>query len=122
MRRVMHEIDIFVLPSLTEGLPNVALEAFACAKPVVATRVGGSPEVVEDGSCGYLVEPGDPRALCERILALAASGEARRTFGRRGRCLVERRFDFSAQTREYAHLYRRLGGFGTCIGSRGESR
>src|SRR5213076_2422257 len=96
--------DLLVLPSYTEGLPNVVLEAFAARVPVVATAVGGTPEVVEDGVSGYLVPPGDPDALAGRIRDELASDERRREMGRRGRECVRQHFTFAAQARAYEQL------------------
>ena len=59
--------DVFVLPSLSEGLPTVVCEAMACARPVVATAVDGTPEIVEDGETGFLVPPRDPPALAAAL-------------------------------------------------------
>jgi glycosyltransferase involved in cell wall biosynthesis len=102
-------LDLLVLPSYTEGMPNVVLEAFAAGVPVVATAVGGTPEVVEDGQSGYLVRPGDPAALAQRIRDALATEEARHAFGRRGRERVRREFTFTAQARAYEHLFEELG-------------
>lgn len=63
----MNASDVLCLPSLNEGLPNVALEAMACGLPVVASRVGGVPEIVRDGVNGFLVAPSDPQALAEAL-------------------------------------------------------
>jgi glycosyltransferase involved in cell wall biosynthesis len=65
--RLLNAIDIFVLPSLNEGMGRVIIEAMALAKPIVAARVGGVPDVVEDGSSGLLVPPADPEALADAI-------------------------------------------------------
>src|SRR5205085_7777611 len=62
---LIRQLDLFVLPSYTEGLPNVVLEAFAAGVPVVATSVGGTPEIVQHERSGLLVPPGDASALAE---------------------------------------------------------
>jgi glycosyltransferase involved in cell wall biosynthesis len=106
--RFMPLLDLFVLPSYTEGLPNVVLEASAAAVPVVATAVGGTPEVLDDGVTGYLVPPGEPQALAARILDLAGSEERRRAMGQRGRERVLRDFTFAAQAERYRQLFEEL--------------
>jgi len=63
----MNASDVLCLPSLNEGLPNVALEAIACGLPVVASRVGGVPEIVREGVNGFLVPPSDSNALAEAL-------------------------------------------------------
>ena len=89
--------DIIVMPSRwAEPLGLINLEAGACRKPVVTTRVGGIPEVVHDGVNGYLVEPGDVDDLVRRVQQLLDSPEQRRAMGAAGRLLVER--DFTTKT------------------------
>jgi glycosyltransferase involved in cell wall biosynthesis len=100
--------DLVVLPSFTEGLPNVALEASAAGVPVVATAVGGTPEVVCDGINGLLVPPGDPAALAQGILRLCGNGELRRTLGEAGRRLMQERFSFATQADAYQRLIERF--------------
>src|SRR6202011_4083955 len=92
--RWLSAFDVTVLPSHTEGLPNVVLEAFAAGVPVVATAVGGTPEVVEDGVNGYLVPAGDPVSLAEKIALLLRSEALRREMGARGKATVQRDFTF----------------------------
>jgi glycosyltransferase involved in cell wall biosynthesis len=65
--RWMSAADLVCLPSVNEGVPNVLLEAMACGTPVVASDVGGIPEIVDPGACGYLVAPGDPRELADAL-------------------------------------------------------
>jgi glycosyltransferase involved in cell wall biosynthesis len=101
-------LDVLALPSFTEGLPNVVLEAFAARVPVVATAVGGTPEVVEDGASGYLVPPGDPNALARRLLDLLADDGLRRAMGQRGRERVQAEFTFEAQARQYQQLFEEI--------------
>lgn len=96
--------DVVVLPSYTEGLPNVALEASAAGVPVVATAVGGTPEAVADGETGFLVPPGNPAALAERVNRLLNAPALRATFGANGRERMRALFTFDAQARAYMEL------------------
>lgn len=100
--------DLVVLPSLTEGLPNVALEAAAAGVPVVATAVGGTPEVVVNGLTGFLVPPAEPLALAGRITELLLHPQRARAFGAAGRRRVEDHFSFEAQARAYQALFAEL--------------
>jgi glycosyltransferase involved in cell wall biosynthesis len=106
-------LDLVVLPSFTEGLPNVVLEALAAAVPVVATAVGGTPELIEDGVNGYLVPPGEAKGLQKRMSDLLATPK-RKAMGLRGRLRVEERFSFPAQSRQYQQLFDRLSGPISC--------
>jgi len=93
VENVYHTADIVVVPSRwQEPLGLINLEAGACHKPVVATRVGGIPEVIEDGVNGYLVEPGDVEGLTSRVAALIADAPLRSRMGESGRNRVERNF------------------------------
>ncbi len=77
--RFLPHFDLLVLPSYTEGLPNIVLESFAAGVPVIATAVGGTPEVIEEGVSGHLVPPGHADALARRIgEALSCSGSTAR--------------------------------------------
>lgn len=106
--RYLPHFDMVVLPSFTEGLPNVALEAMAAGRPVVGTAVGGIPEVVDDGCTGFLVPPTNPLALAERIVALLNAPERRQAMGAAGRLRVERHFEFAAHANRYRELFERL--------------
>lgn len=101
-------LDVLVLSSFTEGLPNVVLEASAAGVPVVATAVGGTPEVIEDGVSGYLVPPGDPAALAGRIRDVLSSEPRRQEMGQRGRQRVAEQFSFAAQSLAYRRLFEEL--------------
>ena len=81
----LNAADVFVLPSLSEGRPNVILEAMACGRLVVATRVGGIPEIVEDSQTGFLVAPQQPDQLAERISLLLDNPELSQRLGLAGR-------------------------------------
>jgi glycosyltransferase involved in cell wall biosynthesis len=99
--------DIFVLPSRQEGLPVVLMEATSIGAPIVATRVGGVPQVVEDGTNGLVVPPGDPEALVTALGRLAADPRLRAHLGRQA---LERgaAFDVARSTAEIENLYRSL--------------
>ncbi len=102
--RFLPYLDMLVLPSFTEGMPNVVLEASAAGIPVVATAVGGTPEVIVDGVTGFLVPPGNPDAMADRILEALASEETMRDMGSAGRQRVLEDFTFDAQGRLYREL------------------
>jgi|TARA_B100001964_G_scaffold69644_1_gene78985 glycosyltransferase involved in cell wall biosynthesis len=85
----MAAADVLVLPSLSEGRPNVVLEAQACALPVVATAVGGTPELVEDGVHGLLVPPGDSNALAGSLRRLVSDEDLRRRLGASARQRID---------------------------------
>jgi len=105
---LLHALDLLVLPSFSEGLPNVVLEACASGVAVVATAVGGTPEIVSDGKNGYLVPPGNPAQLARRIQDILAHPERRADMGTVGRTIVSDRFSFTAQARQYERLLTRL--------------
>lgn len=105
---ILAAIDVFVLPSLREGLGVAVLEAMAAAKPVVASRVGGLSESVVDGETGFLVPPGDHEALGRSILVLLNDPGLRERFGKAGRERVEAKFSVEAMVRQYETLYQEL--------------
>jgi glycosyltransferase involved in cell wall biosynthesis len=102
--------DVVVLPSFTEGMPNVALEASAAGAPVVATAVGGTPEVIADGETGYLVAPGDATAIAQRVRVLLQNAPLRDQMGSMARQRMQERFSFAAQAQAYQRLLERLCG------------
>jgi len=102
---IMRGLDCFVLPSLAEGVSNTILEAMASGLPVLATAVGGNPELVSQGRTGALVRAGDPRELASAILDLAAYPARAREWGRAARGEVETRFSLSAMVARYQELY-----------------
>jgi glycosyltransferase involved in cell wall biosynthesis len=100
--------DVFCQPSRSEGMSNALLEAMACELPCVATAVGGTPEVLEDGRTGYTVASEDHQAAANRILRLLADPESARTMGRMARRVVEERFSAQSMIRSMAGMYDRL--------------
>jgi glycosyltransferase involved in cell wall biosynthesis len=108
----LRRADVFCLPSTYEGFPLAILEAMAEGLPVVATRVAGVPEAVEDGASGLLVVPEDDRALATALLALLGDPERRRAFGARGRALLAERFAIDAVCARHLELFARLGNTG----------
>lgn len=105
MTEVYGCLDVFVLPSRREGISNTALEAMACGVPVVATSVGGSPEIVADGVTGRLVAPSDRAALTAALNAYAADPERAARHGAAGRQRVEAAFSPAAMVRGYSAVY-----------------
>jgi glycosyltransferase involved in cell wall biosynthesis len=99
-------IDILVISSDTEGLPNVLLEAFACCKPVVATRVGGIPEILINDQNGFLTEPHDLTGLIDRVLFLLNNTQLAIQMGLNGRKEIENRLSFKNRTLQLEKCYR----------------
>jgi glycosyltransferase involved in cell wall biosynthesis len=104
-RELLADVDVFALPSWTEGLPLVVLEAMAQGKPVVATPVGGTPEVVVDGETGLLVPPRDPPALAAALRRLLDDDTLRARMGEAGYRRVAERFSADAMTRRMLEVY-----------------
>lgn len=111
-RRDVHDVlrafDLFALVSTSEGLSNTIMEAMASGLPVVATRVGGSDELVVDGATGFLVPPSSPQAIAAAIRKLLEDAPLRLAFGRAARERIEREFSLSRMVTEYEHFYRSL--------------
>ncbi|WP_374564816.1 glycosyltransferase, partial [Nitrosomonas sp.] len=105
-------MDILVLPSLNEGIPMLLLEALALSRPIVASRTGGIPEVIEDGKSGLLVEPGNFLAIAEAIDLLIRQKDQADQFGRTGQRRVSQNFTASLMAEKTARLYRQLVGSG----------
>jgi len=105
---VMRGLDCFVLPSIAEGVSNTILEAMASGLPVIATAVGGNPELVVEGESGLLVPPSNPIELAAALIELADDPERARAMGKHGRQLVESNYSMGAMVRHYQQLYDRL--------------
>lgn len=107
---VLGAMDIFVLPSSTEGLPNAVMEAMAAALPVVATRVGGTREILEEGVQGLLVDPGDLEGVTAAVAGLAEDAPRRRSMGQAGRRRIEEGYSVGAMVEATRRVYGIAGG------------
>lgn len=105
---VIAAADVVVLPSVAEAFGLVVAEALYLGTPIVATHVGGIPEIVEDGVDGVLVPPADSKALADAIVCLLGDPERRRLMASAGRERVRDRFSFEKMMRAYEQLYERL--------------
>jgi glycosyltransferase involved in cell wall biosynthesis len=105
MPNVYAAMDIFVLPSLNEGLPMTLLEAMAAGKPVIASRVGAIPDVVEDGANGLLVTPGDSSGLCDALARLLNAPDLCRRMASQAHEWVGRNFTSEIMAKRYRLLY-----------------
>jgi len=103
----MREMDIFVLPSLAEGVSNTILEAMATALPVIATRVGGNPELVEEGASGLLVDSDDRDSLVTALEYYLDHPDIARRHGAHGRERVEAHYSMQAMVDAYDRIYQR---------------
>ncbi len=106
--QLMRGLDLFVLPSLAEGVSNTLLEAMASGLPVVATAVGGNPELVDDGRTGRLVPAADPQALALAIREYVVNPEMAKRQGSAARRITEQRFGLDVMVKKYIDLYDRV--------------
>ncbi|MCS6843185.1 MAG: glycosyltransferase family 4 protein [Caldilineales bacterium] len=104
-RGLLQEAAVLALPSYAEGLPVALLEAMAAGLPVVATPVGGIPDLVQEPDHGLLVPPGDAAALAAAILRLLGDADLRRAIGRRNRWVAETRFDVKVYVERLLAVY-----------------
>lgn len=101
----LRAMDLFVLPSLYEGMPLSILEAMGAALPIVATAVDGTPEAVAHGETGLLIPPKDPRALAEAVISLLGNRQRAASMGRRGRARAEAQFSETAMLERIGRVY-----------------
>ena len=100
--------DIFTLPSYTEGLPLVVIEAMACGLPVVVSTVGGIPELVKDGNNGFLVPPKDSFSLNEKLEILVNNEELRKKIGTKALETVDDEFNIDKKVDKMINMYNKL--------------
>ncbi|MFZ1123005.1 MAG: glycosyltransferase family 4 protein, partial [Candidatus Binataceae bacterium] len=105
-RSIFWALDIFAMPSLSEGLGVALLEAMACGLPAVASRIGGIVEAMDDGRTGILVAPGDASALVGALARLRAEASARIAMGAAARAMAVERFSMATMARRTVELYR----------------
>jgi sugar transferase (PEP-CTERM/EpsH1 system associated) len=105
---LLRAMDIFVLPSLVEGISNTVLEAMATGLPVLAGRTGGNPELVDDGKTGYLLPVSDADAWSAALARLVDEPRERRRLGDAGRAKVQERFDWQVTVASYLEVYDEL--------------
>jgi len=105
-RAILWALDVFAMPSLSEGLGVALLEAMGCGLPAVASRVGGIVDTVDDGRTGMLVAPGDARALAGALAHLSAEPAARIAMGAAARAMAVERFSMASMARRTVELYR----------------
>jgi len=108
VNKLLKILDIFVLPSTTEGMPLSVIEAIAASKPIVATNVGGLPEIIEPGHTGFLVEPKNVEQLADKIILLLGDEALRNRISKTGRKIVEKKYALKPMIDSYQDLYNRL--------------
>jgi glycosyltransferase involved in cell wall biosynthesis len=111
--KLLRDADVFVLPSYNEGLPMSVLEAMSWAKPVIATRVGGIPELITTGTNGILIDAGDQEQLSSALLRLGHDAEYRASIGLAARQHIEGQFSDVAVLPRLENVYRQVATFDT---------
>jgi glycosyltransferase involved in cell wall biosynthesis len=105
--RIMRALDCLVVPSLHEAQTLVIPQAFASGKPAIGSKVGGIPEMLQDGRNGFLIEPGNEEQLADRMLRLAADPGLARRFGQAGREFAERELSVDIKMQQLQESYRK---------------
>ncbi len=118
---ILKGFDLFAMPSVTEGLGTSLLDAMACARPIVASRVGGIPEVVRHGETGLLVPPKDPRDLAAAIIRLLLDPALAARFAAAGLARVREKFSVERMVNETLAVYEQLAGSTRAAGTRGRA-
>lgn len=108
IQKLMWQSSMFVMPSRYEGMPMALLEAMACSCPVIATAVGGVPEVIEDHKSGLLVPPEDPDALARAIEKLLADAQLRELLAKNAYKIVAKHYSFGRTSKSFLQLYKRI--------------
>jgi glycosyltransferase involved in cell wall biosynthesis len=108
IRQSLNSLDVVVLPSLEERCSRTLLESLACAKAIVATKAGGTPEIIDDGINGILVEPMNERQIADAVLRLLSNDELRERLGTNGRIKAENIFDIRENMKRMRELYTNL--------------
>ncbi len=107
---LLNLMDVFVLPSIAEGVSNTLLEAMATALPVIATAVGGAPDIIVNGENGFLVDVGDSEKIAKTLTSCIADKDGAREIGFSGRRTVERYYSWPVAVESYSRVYRELMG------------
>lgn len=103
--RYLRNMDVFAFTSLHDGCPNTVLEAMLAGRPIVATRSGAVPELIEDGKHGLLVRPGSATELCEAMASMLDIGTDRYRYGEQARERVLSQFEPSRELQAYREVY-----------------
>ena len=106
--QILNSLDMFVLSSYLEGMGSSLMDAMACRLPIVATRVGGIPEVVKHGQTGLLVSPRSPKSLAKAILKIYEDKELAQRLGQKGYEIVHRKFSAESMAMKAIELYEEL--------------
>jgi glycosyltransferase involved in cell wall biosynthesis len=105
VKTYMQQADVFVLPSLSEGFPNVILEAMACGLPIIASRVGGIPDIITNDTNGYLVEAEDANDLANKIILLLSDDALRKKISDNNRYHVKK-YEWESIILELEKIYK----------------
>ena len=108
MAKFYNSLDVYINTSVHEGIPMSVLEAMSYGLPVVVPKVGGFPEIVEDGISGYLIDARDPAVFCDQCIGLVACPEKRGGMAKAARQRVVDCFSKEAMAEQYCQLYRQL--------------